>query len=113
LLRGRFGDHWMGRWFLINRRGADENVLPGLAAEQFQVIFDVMGCKGDPVDHAVECHSLDHLANAFRLVDVCLKNLRPGYGHFMLTAVEQVELEVALDRQLADRCADVASSTDE
>ena len=99
---------------LIGAGRADEDVLAGAAPEERDVALDVGGVVSDPVDHGVEVQTFDCSLHLGRVLDVGLDPFSTGWnGGGFLTAVEQVELDAALERQPGRGDADVARPADE
>jgi hypothetical protein len=97
---------------LIRTGGADENVLPGSAAKQFQVALDLRRRIRDPVDDGIKPPAAESLGNRGWVINVGVHRLR-ATDHFRRpSAGKQSQTDSALHRQTAAGAADDARPAD-
>ena len=100
---------------LVRRGRADEDVLPGPAAEQVEVRADVLRRERDPVDDDVVLLVAEHRAHRGGVAQVRLPQprLRRERALGGLAPVEHVQVEPPLDRQRGAGGADDAAAAEE
>ena len=84
------------------------------AAEQGDVALDVRGFEGDPIDYGVEVRSGERAGYGGAVFDIHGQTywLRPATGR-VTAAVQERQVDAALDRQLGASCADDSGAADE
>jgi hypothetical protein len=99
---------------LIGRSRTDEDELSRTAAEQSQIGFDVLGREGDPIDDDVERGIAQQALHVRSITDVAVQHVRAGGNRSIgSAAIQQIELEAALDRQARAGRTDDAGAPNE
>ncbi len=91
--RCRFRNEVVSGWFLINRGGADEDVLLNSTLEERQVTFNIIGCVGYPVDDDVKLQACQSCFNVFRLSRIGCQSAAPRGIHAPQPAIEQIKVK--------------------
>ena len=103
----------MGRWFLINGGGTDENELPGPVSEQGEVALHVFRRETNPIHHHVKFQVPQSSAGGFQVVDISGQASAARRIFRLPAAIEQIQLVSLGQHLLADRGADFAGAANE